>query len=241
MTYPGGKGSAGAYQRIINHMPPHRVYIEACLGSGAVLRKKRAAEVNIGIDRSADAIKLCRRLGGARADKARYLEGDALKLLPSLKSTGCDRHYIEQPDTLIYVDPPYMKHTRKGGDLYDFEMTDADHAMLLSILTEARSMVMISGYRSDLYDVALQGFTRIDYLTNTRRGMVPECLWMNFPLPAQLHDYSHLGENFRERERIKRKAGRWANKIKQLDRLEQLAIMDALLAETNPRSQGDAQ
>ncbi|MGJ8626091.1 MAG: hypothetical protein ACSHXB_03935 [Sulfitobacter sp.] len=41
MTYPGGKNGGGAYQRIINHMPPHRFYIEPFLGSGAVLRNKR--------------------------------------------------------------------------------------------------------------------------------------------------------------------------------------------------------
>jgi DNA adenine methylase len=34
MRYVGGKNHAGTYQRIINLIPPHRVYIEACAGSG---------------------------------------------------------------------------------------------------------------------------------------------------------------------------------------------------------------
>ena len=46
MTYPGGKNGAGEYQRIINHMPPHKTYIEAFLGSGAVMRHKRLAQRN---------------------------------------------------------------------------------------------------------------------------------------------------------------------------------------------------
>ena len=37
-------------------MPPHEVYIEPFLGSGAILRMKRPALVNIGIDRDAEAI-----------------------------------------------------------------------------------------------------------------------------------------------------------------------------------------
>jgi hypothetical protein len=43
MTYPGGKNGTGTFQKIINQMPPHDVYIEAFLGSGAVMRLKRPA------------------------------------------------------------------------------------------------------------------------------------------------------------------------------------------------------
>lgn len=230
MTYPGGKNGAGAYQRIINHMPPHETYIEAFLGSGAVLRNKRPAVRNIGIDRSPDAISLCLDKGVANTSDFTLLDGDALKLLPSLKLMVRDSFLMDQPQTLIYADPPYMVETRKGGDLYEFEMTDGDHERLLETLLNARCMVMISGYRSALYDDALIGFHRVDYQANTRRGMVPESLWMNFAPPIALHDYSHLGDDYRERERIKRKKARWAARIAGMDRQERLAIMDVLTA-----------
>ncbi len=233
MTYPGGKNAAGAYQRIINHMPPHKTYIEAFLGSGAVLRNKRPAERNIGIDRSLDALDLCLDLAGEKGREFRLLDGDALKLLPSLKAMVSDSVLIEQPDTLVYADPPYLMETRKGGELYDFEMDDAAHKELLTILSDARCMVMISGYRSALYDDALRRFTRVDYLAQTRHGRVPESLWMNFQPPVALHDYSHLGDNYRERERIKRKKARWAAKIGKMDRQERLAIMEVLSNQTD--------
>lgn len=50
MGYPGGKAGAGVYQTIINLMPPHEVYIEPFLGGGAILRMKRPARLNIGVD-----------------------------------------------------------------------------------------------------------------------------------------------------------------------------------------------
>lgn len=50
MTYPGGKNGAGVYQTIISRIPPHRVYIEPFLGGGAIMRLKRPAEINIGLD-----------------------------------------------------------------------------------------------------------------------------------------------------------------------------------------------
>jgi len=50
MTFPGGKAGAGVYQTIINLMPPHQVYIEPFLGGGAIMRLKRPAALNIGVD-----------------------------------------------------------------------------------------------------------------------------------------------------------------------------------------------
>lgn len=59
--YPGGKNGAGVFQSIINRMPPHRVYIEPFLGSGAVMRAKRPAAVNIGVDLDRAALREFRR------------------------------------------------------------------------------------------------------------------------------------------------------------------------------------
>jgi hypothetical protein len=50
MGHPGGKAGAGVYQRIINQIPPHDVYVEAFLGDGAILRRKKPARRNIGIE-----------------------------------------------------------------------------------------------------------------------------------------------------------------------------------------------
>jgi hypothetical protein len=56
LTYPGGKNGAGVYQKIINQMPPHQVYIEPFLGGAAIMRLKRPAPLNIGIDRDRGAL-----------------------------------------------------------------------------------------------------------------------------------------------------------------------------------------
>jgi len=40
-TYPGGKGGSGVYQKIINLIPPHDVYIETHLGGGSIMRLAR--------------------------------------------------------------------------------------------------------------------------------------------------------------------------------------------------------
>ena len=52
--------------------------------------------------------------------------------------------------------------------------------------------------------------------------------WMSYPEPKELHDYSHLGKDFRERERIKKKIKRNVDKLKKLPALERGSLIEAL-------------
>ena len=58
------------------------------------------------------------------------------------------------PDTLHYVDPPYLHDTRTGGEGYRFEYSDAQHAALVDLLRSLTGRVALSGYRSPAYDQA---------------------------------------------------------------------------------------
>lgn len=128
MTYPGGKNGAGVYQRIINLMPPHEVYIEPFLGGAAIMRLKRPASLNIGIDLDSLALLSARAgLAGSAAAGRSYIvrRGDGIEFLRSYKFMGRE---------LVYCDPPYMHETRSRLDLYQFEMSDRQHRELLRVL-----------------------------------------------------------------------------------------------------------
>lgn len=49
-SYAGGKNAAGVPQRLINQIPPHDVYVAVCLGNDGIMRHKRPAGRNVGID-----------------------------------------------------------------------------------------------------------------------------------------------------------------------------------------------
>lgn len=85
------------------------------------------------------------------------------------------------PQTLHYVDPPYVAGTRDAGADYAHEMSDSDHADLLTCLRGLQGMVILSGYAHPLYDDALTGWRRIERraLADGARARV-EVLWMNF-------------------------------------------------------------
>ena len=116
---------------------------------------------------------------------------------------------------IIRYVPSYGLHeTRSKIKLYRHEMSTADHVRLLDILKTLPCMVMISGYYSDLYAKTLQGWHTNTFQAMTRAGRTAtEYLWFNFQEPIALHDYRYLGENYRERERIKRKKQRWVTRL----------------------------
>lgn len=91
---------------------------------------------------------------------------------------------FDTPNTLIYADPPYLHSTRtamKGpAHGYKHEMTDDDHRALANVLREARGMVVLSGYPSDLYQ-ELYG----DWVRHTTSAVADlgtkrtEVVWLN--------------------------------------------------------------
>lgn len=224
MRFPGGKNSV--YQKIINLIPPHRVYIEAFAGSGAVLRNKRPAAGNIAIDADTSALEQLRCCiaqddDAARLMKVEFILADSLAWLAA---------YPFQGDEFIYVDPPYLISTRRQHrPIYRYELRDQDHITLLAVLKGLPCKVMVSGYWSELYAQALAGWHTATFEAITRGGgMATEYLWMNYPTPIELHDYRYLGEGFRERERIKRKKQRWTQRLKSMPVLERQALLSAL-------------
>ena len=87
----------------------------------------------------------------------------------------------DAPTTLHYVDPPYVFETRADlGKDYAHELTDGDHAELLTFLRGLRGMVILSGYPSPLYDDALSDWQRIERkaLADGARERT-EVLWIN--------------------------------------------------------------
>lgn len=216
MKYPGGKGASGVYQRLINQIPPHRVYIESHLGGGALMRYKKPADINIGIDIDPTIME-----DWNGASDINLVCVDAVRYL--------NRYHFEG-DEFVYVDPPYLTSTRRSKRAtYKHEYTEQQHIELLRLLVTLPCRVMISGYWSELYEAHLRGWYHMSFVTRTRSGeQATELFWMNYPKPEKLHDYRFLGDTFRERERIRRRIERWKERLETMPPLEQNALLYAL-------------
>lgn len=100
-------------------------------------------------------------------------------------------------ETLHYVDPPYVHGTRSSTNpaQYVFEMSDEDHIRLAEVLRSLSGMVVLSGYRSDLYERLFSDWKRVDrksYADGARERI--ECLWLNAASKSALAGQSDLLE-----------------------------------------------
>lgn len=215
MSYLGAKSGSGTYQAIINLMPPHDTYIEAFLGTGAVMKRKAPAQQNIGIDLN----KKC--IDEFDYAAASLIHGNAFDYLRTHDFESSGR-------TVVYADPPYLPETRTSSAKYDYELTNEDHIELLNILCKLPCYVLLSGYRSTLYDEHLNNWWSIDFQSMTRGGVRTETVWCNFK-PGEIHYHTFAGANYTDRQRIKRKAARWANNFKSLPIGEKQAVLAAIL------------
>jgi DNA adenine methylase len=222
MRYPGGKGKC--FQRLINLMPPHAAYIESHLGGGAVLRHKRAAQTNYGIDIDPEVI---RRWRERHPTLCTLINTDAAAFLESFPYKG---------DELIYADPPYVRSLRRRARIYRYDYELDQHRRLLQILKGVNCSVMISGYEGTLYAQELQGWRKVSFSAQSHVGPRTECVWMNYDPPYRLHDGSFIGCTFRERQTVRRRQSRWLKRFERMAPGERLHIL-ALL---NDRFQGGA-
>lgn len=92
------------------------------------------------------------------------------------------------PETLFYLDPPYLHETRATTGEYEHEMTREQHRLLLASLVTIDGKFMLSGYPSPLYDefAAREGWPHVDFdVPNSAAGgdekrRMVERVWCNF-------------------------------------------------------------
>lgn len=221
--FVGSKGGAGIAQWLISLMPPHTHYVEAFLGRGVVARKKLPASVNIGIE--IDGNTLQKFWLGQCPDWLELISGDALEYLPRL----------DLPQSaLIYADPPYLGAVRTDTNRRYYahdQLSPEWHERFLDVMLAQRCMVMVSGYESELYHRKLAHW-RTGYKWTVNRGgaAVKEFVWMNFETPGLLHDSRFVGDNYTDRQRVKRKMERWRKNFLALPADERWAMFATLAA-----------
>lgn len=224
---------------ILDHLPPHRIYVEPFGGGASVLLRKDRSHGEVYNDLDGSIVNLFRVLRDAdlgprlisqleltafsreEYDAAKEHTDDPLERArrlvvvsfmgfgsnsPSGRTTGfrananrngtvpamdwrslpgAMRAIIERvrgvtienrdafevirqqdgPETLFYLDPPYLFDTRASSPSYlryknEFG-TAQEHTRLLEFVRELKGMFVISGYPSEIYDHALPGWHKV--------------------------------------------------------------------------------
>lgn len=216
MRYPGGKGHT--FQHIINLIPPHSTFIEAFLGSGAVLRHKQRAKRDIGVEIDANVLAQFREV----AANYELVCGDAFHYLAS---------FPFDTDDVVYCDPPYLPATRRRLRVYRHDLSEQEHIRLLLILQSLPCRVLISGYENPIYKDLLRTWVVHKFMGRTHCGPREENVWLNYETPKTLHDARYIGSNFRHRQDTKRRLARLKRRIECLSAPERSSIKTWMLNE----------
>lgn len=226
-SYFGGKSGNGTYQTIINYIPPHKHFFSLYLGNCGVTRHIKPGlfmYLNDIDKRITDAWK-----ASNLPDNYFVRNMPALEFLKSIAKENT----LDADNVFIYLDPPYKLSTRKSqANVYRFEMTDKDHTDLLTqivAMTDQGFKIMIGHYPDAEYDQALTGWHTHDFYSMIRNGLVLERIYYNYELTHELHDYSFIGKDFREREALARVKKNFVKKLNRLSPQLRAAILQDII------------
>lgn len=110
------------------------------------------------------------------ADRLREVEIEHKNALELIPQYNC-------PECLIYLDPPYIKGTRKLW-MYKHEFyKEEQHEQLLEVILQHKGPCVLSGYDNDLYKDVLEDkakWHKVIIKGRARNGNTTnECLWLN--------------------------------------------------------------
>jgi DNA adenine methylase len=97
----------------------------------------------------------------------------------------------DNESTLFYLDPPYIKDTRKSPNKYQHEMTNEQHMELVSTLLNVRGKVILSGYDHDIYKPLEENGWRKHFIGEYTKRIINTCngqpqskgqefVWLNY-------------------------------------------------------------
>ena len=219
MHYPGGK--AKTFHHVVNLIPPHRVYIEPFLGLGSVMKAKKRAETEFGIDLDKRALEM----SNLKDSGVHLVQDDGIGFLHNFPFEGHE---------VVYCDPPYYPEMRKRDRVYKYDLCHHDHIRLLDLVTQLNARIIVSGYDNDIYRQYLKDWRIYTYSSKAHDGLREEFLWYNFPSTSELHDYRYLGSNFRERQTIQRRLKRIKHRLGKLTAQERSLLLEWLTTRENP-------
>jgi DNA adenine methylase len=219
-NYTGHKKVNGLFQKIINQVPKHIIYAELFAGSAAIYSLFTVPAATIILN---DINPEVQQLLKVKFPNVIVGNQCAIYLLKNF----IDNNY--RKETFVFLDPPYHHSTRPlATELYKHEMTDFDHVQLLESVLNLKSNVMLIHPKCELYDIELSHWRKVEVKVRYHKKTQIECLYMNYPEPTELQDYSFLGNDCWERQRINRKTEAYIKKFQKMPVLERNCIINKL-------------
>ena len=97
-------------------------------------------------------------------------------IIENLDWRECIQRY-DGPETIFYLDPPYLPSARSKKHAYKFDWTEADHEVLIQTLPTINGKFFLSGYNEGSYRKL--PYERHDFMASTQSVAAKESVWTN--------------------------------------------------------------
>ncbi len=214
-NYIGNKDFSNVIHFLVNRLPKSERYFSLFYGSGGLEKSIYTAAAHfICAEKNPD----CKKYETSMSTIEYYDYKDLL-----------EENVFTQED-FVFADPPYMFSTRRDArKYYKFEFDLNDHIEFLNYMISLPCRIMITHPECDLYNEYLKDWKRVDLKYMTQQGWFTDSVYMNYePDEMELLNYDCLGNDFVDRQRIKRQRKNIVNKFKNLDPLVLKAIIKDL-------------
>lgn len=245
MKYVGNKNIDGVKQQIKSLIAPYDLFIELFAGSAAVSQFISAPPEKLWLNdlipetvehfvytsggyklTHLDAIDILQQISSTPAGV--YTEMTTGSGAQSKASTGSlyTDSSTRARGTLIFADPPYLPSTRPHSlDLYGFEPSDEWHVRFLECIQKCMHRIIIIHPVCQMYCDALKDWNYIEVKIRYRVKTSVERIWYNFPPPVEVVDYTAVGKNRTDRQRIKRQVNNIISKLETLPELQRNYVL----------------
>lgn len=217
--YVGNKDFSNVIHFLINRLPKSNNYYSLFFGSGGLEQS----------DYTREAFFVC-------AEKDPDCK-DYLFSSTAIIKYNCYKKLIEDnvftAEDFIFADPPYIFSTRNSGSkYYKFEFDSRSHIEFLNYMISLNCKIMITHPECDLYNENLKGWSKEPFEYRGRNSWIKDCVYTNYnQSDIELLNFDALGEDFTDRQRIKRQRKNIVNKFINLDPLIRKAVIRDLKKE----------
>ena len=238
--YPGAKQGAGVIPFMANNTPFHHRYFELFAGSASYYHSKRPAAISFLNDLNSAVVRTLQH----------FEKNENYGLTGTYVSWGDAVDYLLKNKTdftrfdFINLDPPYPADDRRSAAIiYKCEMLeDTQHMRLLKALKGIDANIMLHTGTNTLYHDYLIGcdgepspytepgqWRYKDFHTMGHREPRIERIYMNYPEPRYLHEYTWLGDDYITRQNKKRKRQRLERELKTIDEYDRHMMIEEII------------
>ena len=224
--YPGSKNANGLKQFIINRIPEYSYFYELFAGSARISRELAQLVPKVHSAFELD-VNTCSQLEEIERNTPNFIIFN-LCGLSKLNRILATKSRDSEKKIFIYLDPPYLKTSiRSRRNLYTYSWEEQQHIDFLEYVCRHREKnIMISHYDCELYNHYLATWKKESIQVMSNGGVATETIYMNYdPNKSMLATTHYLGENFTDRQRIKRRKESYLSKFKKMSLHERQAIL----------------